>query len=228
MNAKKIALTVFLLNAALSVWFALDTAAYLPWADISKYLLMPLLAVYAACALPRHAPHKPLLFLGLLFYCGGDTLLTMVARSDLFFTLGLASFLVGHVFFVLYFLKSRFLSRHHLHVVWFALPLMYAAGYLWYLNGRLGDMLPFVVAYALALSAIAAAAMLRYGKTNSMSFTITLIGTLLFVGSDSMIGINRFHHPIAHADFLIMSTYISAVFLMVQGCLLHSSQKNQS
>ncbi len=221
MAIKTTFLILFFTGAALNIGFSLDVNAHRAWFDLSKYLLMPFLGAYAWFALPSHFKHKTVLFVGLVFYWGGDVLLTFVARSPLYFTLGLGSFLVGHVFLIACMLKLRAPKRRALHWAWFVLPVAYAAGFLWYLNGLLGALLPFVVAYSVALSALLGAAMLRYRTSTRPSFLWTLLGSVLFVASDSLIGINKFHHPLAHADFLIMLTYISAVFFMVRGVVLH-------
>jgi uncharacterized membrane protein YhhN len=46
-------------------------------------------------------------------------------------------------------------------------------------------------------------------------------GALTFMISDSLLAIDKFLLPVSHASLLIMSTYIIAQFLLIQGLILH-------
>jgi uncharacterized membrane protein YhhN len=49
-------------------------------------------------------------------------------------------------------------------------------------------------------------------------FLLVLAGAILFVLSDSMIAINRFTQPFELARIAIMSSYITAQYLIAVGC----------
>ena len=46
-------------------------------------------------------------------------------------------------------------------------------------------------------------------------------GAALFMTSDSLLALNKFYSPIGMGGFLIMLTYCSAQYLIVEGALRH-------
>jgi uncharacterized membrane protein YhhN len=68
---------------------------------------------------------------------------------------------------------------------------------------------------------MALTALFRYGRTNSKSFLLIFIGAVLFMVSDSVLAINKFHNAFSAAGALIMLTYCLAQFLIVEGALVH-------
>ena len=59
----------------------------------------------------------------------------------------------------------------------------------------------------------------RFGNGHPISFSLVFTGSLLFVFSDTMIAVNRFLTPIPYEGILIMTTYISAQYLIMRGLL---------
>ena len=57
----------------------------------------------------------------------------------------------------------------------------------------------------------------RLGRTKRSSFNLVFLGALLFIMSDSVIGLNRFTGPVEHAGPIVMSTYLLAQYLLVKG-----------
>jgi uncharacterized membrane protein YhhN len=78
--------------------------------------------------------------------------------------------------------------------------------------------------YALAITLMALTALFRYGRTNSTSFLLIFIGAVLFMVSDSLLAINKFHHAFSAAGALVMLTYSVAQFLIVEGALAHEKK----
>ncbi len=194
---------------------------------ITKYLLMPFLLLHVI-ANRRNAIKKMMPVLLALFFCwAGDAFLLYTGRDEKYFLLGLASFLIGHLFYVQAFTRVRekgetLFQRKKLV---FALPVIYAAGLLILIIPSLGDMLIPVILYAVVISWMLLSAMNREGLTSSYSFGFVLSGAVLFVLSDSLIAINKFYSPLALAPVLIMSTYIIGQYLIVTGILLHDSRE---
>jgi uncharacterized membrane protein YhhN len=60
--------------------------------------------------------------------------------------------------------------------------------------------------------------------TNIKSYGFVLIGAILFIISDSLIAINKFAFSIPLSDLWVMSTYIAAQYLIVQGVLLERNK----
>jgi uncharacterized membrane protein YhhN len=62
------------------------------------------------------------------------------------------------------------------------------------------------------------AAINREKKVNRQSYLLVFAGAVLFVLSDSLIAINRFTQPFELARIAIMSSYITAQYLIAVGC----------
>lgn len=89
----------------------------------------------------------------------------------------------------------------------------------WILYDGLGVMKVPVAAYTIVIIAMLLAALNRFGKVNRTSFLLVMAGAALFVLSDSLIAINRFHTKLDYSTLSVMSTYVLAQYLIVRGCL---------
>jgi uncharacterized membrane protein YhhN len=78
-----------------------------------------------------------------------------------------------------------------------------------------------VFLYALVLLFMGVWAFKRRGGTNSPSFTLVATGAVLFVLSDSLIAVNRFFFALPAERILVMSIYLTAQYLIVQGLIKH-------
>ena len=77
-----------------------------------------------------------------------------------------------------------------------------------------------VFIYMLAILTMATmAAQTRKGNANTSSFSIVMVGALLFVISDTLIAFNRFVAPIYLEGIFVMTTYIAAQYSIMQGIL---------
>jgi uncharacterized membrane protein YhhN len=152
----------------------------------------------------------------LVFSWGGDVFLML----DGMFTPGLVSFLVAHIFYITAYQKTGAASGELrlLDIIKFVL---FGAIVMWLLYPGLGDMLLPVLAYMLVLLSMGVWAHKRRGATTAVSFTLVSAGAMLFVISDGLIAINKFAFEIPAERILVMSTYITAQYLIVQGLLKH-------
>ena len=57
----------------------------------------------------------------------------------------------------------------------------------------------------------------RRDRVSEASFYPVFVGALLFILSDSLLAFDKFLVPIPHAGVLVMSTYIAAQYLIVEG-----------
>ena len=96
---------------------------------------------------------------------------------------------------------------------------------IWFIYPGLGDMLIPVLIYALALLGMGVWAHKRRGATSNDSFKLVALGAILFAISDGLIAINKFAYPIPAERILIMSIYISAQYLIVQGLIQQTDKK---
>jgi uncharacterized membrane protein YhhN len=202
-----------------------------------KALLMPSLAIFFYSGVKRNFQllHK-LVITGLIFSWLGDLSLQLandkwesLLSPDKMFIIGLGSFLIAHVFYIFAFnlpvgKNTVLTSRIYMTI----LVIAYGIILIRLLYTNLGDMMIPVILYAIVILLMLLSALNRYGKVNKVSYVLVAIGALLFVISDSMIAINKFHMKFDYARILIMITYITAQFLIVSGCILQDRQKLNS
>lgn len=165
---------------------------------LTKPLLMPTLMV------GRDRPSQRALALG----CVGDV--ALLGSSDAAFTVGLGSFLAGHLAWIAALRQRRGRGRLRARPA-LAAPHVAAFGvlnaYLWNRTGK--DRIP-VIAYSTALLAMSLAA-LDCGSPTAAA------GGALFLVSDSLLALEKFagvHLPMNEA--LVMATYTSAQALLAE------------
>jgi uncharacterized membrane protein YhhN len=199
---------------------------------ICKPLILISLGVYYWLKSSEH--RSTLVLLAIFFSFGGDTFLMFDQSNSMFFILGLVSFLISHVFYILAYRQYRdeLLTEglQGIQRIRLAFPIILAGtGLVIVLYPVLGALKYPVMAYALVLVLMVLNALFRFGRTNNRSFWLVFAGAILFMLSDSILAINKFLEPIAHAGFFIMSTYILAQFLLIEGLCAHfDSKKNSS
>lgn len=180
------------------------------------------------------SPARSRLFFVALFFCWlGDVLLIFQSKDSLFFISGLASFLTGHIVYIFCYRQLQTISSSKellgSQKVRFAFPIILAGtGLVTILYPLLGALRIPVMIYALAITLMALTALFRYGRTNSTSFLLIFIGAVLFMISDSVLAINKFHHSFSSAGALIMLTYCLAQFFIVEGALCHERLFNEN
>jgi uncharacterized membrane protein YhhN len=125
------------------------------------------------------------------------------------FELGLACFLVAHLFYI-----ALFWTCFHRRPSWWGLlALPWFAALLWLLAPSLGELLPIVALYGAVLGAMAVSA------TRGNLYTV--LGGVFFVVSDSMLAFRLFT-PLFQSppeDAVIMTAYLLAQAFIVLGVL---------
>ena len=175
--------------------------------SVTKLLIMPALLVAVLWALRlRVSDLLVLSVLGILFSWAGDGLLE--TPGDVGFLLGLGSFLLAHLAYLVLFLRPLRERR----IPWYAA----AYGVWWvilvlYLAPHIGALLVPVAVYGLALAASSAAAL----GTNRHA----AVGALAFLLSDTLLAFKLFlpgwdFYPI---DVVIMTLYIGGQGLIAVG-----------
>jgi uncharacterized membrane protein YhhN len=179
-----------------------------------------------------HFIAKPLIMLGLMghyyFQSPNRSFLFVMA---LYFMLGLGAFLIGHLLYILCYRHFRWAEKANELLrpqkVRFSFPIVLAGtGLVVILYPSLGDLKIPVLIYALVLTLMALNALFRYGRTTTKSFLFVFMGAVLFMLSDSLLAINKFYASFSSAGAMIMMTYCTAQFLIVEGISLH--EKNVS
>lgn len=217
---------LYLINGFLTIYA--ENAEYRMLMYATKVMMMPLLAFYFYRESKAFKAYK-FIYLALFFSWWGDMFL-MIPRNEytppnakLLFICGLVSFLIGHVNYIAHFLKEV-KSKTKVSIVvekpYLVLPfLLFIVIFLSVLYPSLGTMKIPVTVYGIVITSMLMAAFNRKDMVNSASFNLVFIGAVLFVFSDSCIAVNLFHKPFDLARIVIMSTYITAQLLIVQGIL---------
>ncbi len=185
---------------------------------ISKPLIIPLLtACYLSLQIPRKPIMKDHLLHGLFFSWIGDVLL----QSEKLFIPGLLAFLTAHIFYIIFFAKTR--SNQHsffkLRPIMLMAVLAYLVEFMYILWPYLGEMKIPVLIYGITISTMLSAAMWQYQKLENKTVLFFIIGATLFVASDSLLAFNRFRESFNLAGVSIMTTYILAQLFIVTGAI---------
>lgn len=184
-----------------------------------KPLLLPFLLLAANNANPF--PTKKTLILALTFSWIGDIILLFADCGEIYFILGLVSFLIAHILFIRLFLKQP--TRNSPNKLYFAIGVLVVACYLfcmlYVLYPTLGTLKIPVSVYAFTISLMLAMAIRGSLTWQKPMHLLLLNGAFAFVVSDSILAMNKFYTNLPNASLLIMSTYIVAQYLITFGIL---------
>ncbi|RYG06506.1 MAG: lysoplasmalogenase [Chitinophagaceae bacterium] len=187
---------------------------------ITKPLITISLILFVYFTIKRKSRFTNKIITGLFFSLVGDIFLMFPHVDELYFMLGLGSFLIAHLFYIAAFYLD---STNKIEVERrYVLPIFLVFGfscmaYYLLLRPHLGSMNIPVLVYSFTITLMAIMAALRYGKTNTKSFAWVLLGAILFMASDSILAYNKFVERIAIGDLLIMATYMLAQFFIAMG-----------
>ncbi|MCI4668650.1 MAG: lysoplasmalogenase [Bacteroidia bacterium] len=201
-------------------------------AMLSKSLLMPLLMFYYINN--KGGASKRLqnwVLLALIFSFSGDVWLMF--EGLLFFLLGLGSFLIAHVCYIVIFLsgqKNAAIKPVLIRKPWLILPfLLYAAALIYTIYPGLGDMKIPVFVYAGVICLMSLTALNRITSQNRNSFRLVFVGAILFMLSDSLIALGKFageSMSLPYHSFWIMLTYGIAQYMIIEGLIIEHSGKS--
>jgi uncharacterized membrane protein YhhN len=162
---------------------------------ISKPLLVPFLGGYYMAGKNIYRS-KPLL--GALLACWiGDVALMLVGLNPNWFLVGLVSFLVGHIFYIITYRQHRSESEYNglltVQKIRFSIPVVLAGtGLVVILFPVLGGLQFPVLIYATVIIVMVMNAIFRFGRTNPKSFWLVLSGAIIFMISYYIIALNKF------------------------------------
>jgi len=187
---------------------------------ITKPLITISLMLFVYFTIKRKSRFTNKIITGLFFSLMGDVFLMFPHVDEIYFMLGLGSFLIAHLFYIAAFYLD---STNKIEVEKrYVLPIFLVFGfscmaYYLLLRPHLGSMNIPVLIYSFTITLMAIMAALRYGKTNTKSFAWVLVGAILFMISDSILAYNKFVERVEIGDLLIMATYMLAQFFIAMG-----------
>lgn len=159
----------------------------------------------------RSTQYNRLIFLGFVFSLVGDILLSQMLGL---FLPGLVAFLVAHLFYI-----AAFLNRCRTTLLGSGLIfyLIGAGAFALFLQGAIQQLALPVGIYIFVLVTMLWRAFVQRHSTPVAIWAF--VGAMLFVISDSLIGINRFVVDIPYASLLIMATYWPGQYLIYRSTL---------
>lgn len=191
-----------------------------------KPILLPFLI--AAVAASKSFPTKSVLVLALLFSWFGDIVLLFSYKAERYFILGLVMFLIAHLFYIVLFIRQPIKSKGNQRGLGIGIVLIaaYIFALLFVLFPTLGGLKIPVLLYALVISAMLLMTVKGFSRWESPANYYLLAGAICFVSSDSLLAFDKFYNPIPLASFNIMSTYLSAQFLIAFGILILNKKQH--
>lgn len=202
---------------------------YLGYESLDCYLkpaLIPLLilGVYFS----KKFPTQNILLSALVFSWIGDVILIFSDISEIYFILGLVSFLISHIIYCVLFnrqIREKIKRNAVVFLIGSILIACYLIGMLSVLLPSLGDLKIPVIVYASVISIMLLFAYNGLLIWKKPANQLVFFGALFFVVSDSILALNKFHTPLKKSSFIIMLTYLVAQYLIVIGILKLNSKK---
>ncbi|WP_299528558.1 lysoplasmalogenase [uncultured Lutibacter sp.] len=151
----------------------------------------------------------------------GDVLLMF--SGELFFMAGLISFLMAHLLFikiVISRIKKYSLSK----VIFSIIPFLIVFSLLIFnLKDSLHEMLWPVIIYGLTIATFGVVSLIDFLNTKSKKSLIMLSGAIVFMISDAVLAINKFHTQDHLFEISIMITYVLAQYLIYRSMILEKN-----
>lgn len=162
---------------------------------------------------------KKWILAALFFSWVGDVLLMFQDKNQIFFLLGLSSFLITHIFYIVFFHNIRLQENIRSSWLLLLIVVIYYAVLITFLSPYLGAMKLPVRIYGIFISFMLMLAMHMLFIKNKIAGRLLMSGALFFVFSDSILAINKFYQSFELAGIIIMLTYGAAQFLITEGAI---------
>ena len=218
---KQLFLYLFIISSILQITGEIlqnDTLIFL-----FKPLLMPFLLLWYLYSSKKYQIRTSII-IALVFSFFGDTFLLFVYQNELFFLLGLGSFLVAQLSYVFAFNRDKKrgkLPKNYIIGV-SSFFFLYIATLFFNIYPNLNEFLIPVIVYTLAVGLMGITAAFRYNSVKKPSFHQVFLGAFLFIISDTFIALDKFlyNSHLTFASLIIMSLYIVGQYFIVKGILI--------
>jgi len=192
-----------------SILDIIGVAANLIWLQtiFKPLIILSLITLYYSTVIERNNWYLLALFFSLL----GDVFLL---DKNGYFLLGIGSFLITQILFIKLIISQLEKVRIH-HFIITLLPfVVYFTVLISIIQENLTEFMIPVVIYGITISFFGMVSLLNYFIDKSKRSLVLLIGAVLFIASDSMIALNKFHEPRILYPVAIMITYIVAQYFI--------------
>lgn len=199
---------LFLLAIAAAVIFVSLLPGVHPYPFSYLLKAIPVLSLSVIIATNKKGAERILILLALLFCLAGDILLDLDRSANL--KKALVSFLIGHVFYIVVFLRHRLFVKNRLP--WIIGVVIYAlvTGYI--LRNTESSFLIPVMVYLVVITVMTIAAFVKDPFSK-----ITAAGAMVFMVSDTIVAVNRFLSPIPNSTVFNIGLYFLAQILIIWG-----------
>ncbi len=212
---------IYALVVLADLFFIYFNQPQLRW--FTKPLLMPLLMLGFYVSTSQRNTRSFLLIIAALFLSwGGDVLLQMEGM----FIPGLVSFLLAHIFYIIYFVKTGKETKGLMQqkpVIALAV-LIYILIFLWLLFPYLDALKIPVTVYGITIGSMLLLALNTKHKLQDKTASLFIFGAVLFVISDSVLAVNLFAYKHLVLGLVVMITYAAAQYLIVKGAIANQQQ----
>lgn len=201
-----------------SILNIIGVAANLIWLQtiFKPLIILSLITLYYSTVIERNNWYLLALFFSLL----GDVFLL---DKNGYFLLGIGSFLIAQILFIKLIISQLGKVRIR-HFIITLLPfLVYFTVLISIIKENLTEFFIPVVIYGITISFFGMVSLLNYFIDKSKRSLVLLIGAVLFIISDSMIALNKFHEPRILYPIAIMITYIFAQYFIYR--FMHNLNK---
>lgn len=189
-------------------------------ADSSSTFIKGVPAILAALFVVIMRPSDALVFftlVGALAFCFAGDL-----GMEKGILIGLPLFLIAQLLFAAAFFGQAItigpsVEALALTAVVIVMVALYMVMFLRYLESSetgLGEYKVPVIAYCIVISLMFVSSVLLWSTSGEWEVIAVALGALIFVISDSLIGVHEFHHKISGNVLKVMTTYYAAIFLL--------------
>jgi uncharacterized membrane protein YhhN len=195
---------------------------------ISKPSLMLILIYYFSINAKGLAKERNLIIAALTFSWLGDVVLLVEKQYSWLFAFGLASFLVAHICYVVYFWQMRKINLKGAKmnfIVVFAV-LVYSLTFYCILFPHIGVLKIPILMYITVISLMLILSLNAFDLKSQPFGRICVAGTSLFALSDSVLATNRFLLSIKFGSSLVMLFYATSQLLITEGALRNLTGQN--
>lgn len=179
---------------------------------LTKPLIMPLLILYYITL----TQNINFIIIGaLIFGFLGDVFLL---DSKNHFTKGLLSFFCGHILYIVaFYLNFTIKGVKGFYFVFIIFYLFYALLLVKELFPYLGSMKILGTMYMSTIMVMSFISLLMMLQSFTINTVLIFLGSIIFIISDSVLAFDTFKEKYAYSGVIIMSTYITAQFLIIVG-----------
>lgn len=214
MEKSKIALFVFLTVSFLDIvgiLFKIPVLIHI----FKPLILLSLITLYALSVSKINKMYVLALICSIL----GDVFLMF--EGELYFIIGLISFLLAHLLFINIVIKE--IKKNTIkNIIIAAFPFVIVFSLLIFrLKNSLGGMLFPVIIYGITIATFGTVSLINFREKKSMKSIFMLFGAIIFMISDSVLAINKFYEQAHIFEIILMATYVLAQYFIYRAMILN-------